>query len=135
MTLCRDSTIQLKKIFLWWYRIRHLDPKLHKAEKPTPEEFIRYIIKTAKSLGPYALDNHIKPIWASCPFCSVEFDIVGHLEDFNKDSAFIHVNMDLMVRINTYLLLIGSYHTYWSCYMYCLIFFLIESIISTGRFQ
>ena len=86
-----------------------MDPKLHKAEKPTPEEFIRYIIKTAKSLGPYALDNHIKPIWASCPFCSVEFDIVGHLEDFNKDSAFIHVNMDLMVRINTYLLLIGSY--------------------------
>ena len=108
-----------------------MDPKLHKAEKPTPEEFIRYIIKTAKSIGPYALDNHIKPIWASCPFCSVEFDIVGHLEDFNKDSAFIHVNMDLMVRINTYLLLLGSYYTYWSCYMYCLIFFLIESIIST----
>ena len=63
-----------------------MDSKLHKAEKPTPEEFIKYIIKTAKSIGPYALDNHIKPIWASCPFCSVEFDIVGHLEDFSKDS-------------------------------------------------
>ena len=81
-----------------------MDPKLHKVEKPTPEEFIKYIIKTAKSIGPYALDNHIKPIWASCPFCSVEFDIVGHLEDFSKDSAFIHVNMDLMVRLITYLL-------------------------------
>ena len=81
-----------------------MDSKLHKAEKPTPEEFIKYIIKTAKSIGPYALDNHIKPIWASCPFCSVEFDIVGHLEDFSKDSAFIHVNMDLMVRLITYLL-------------------------------
>jgi len=82
------------------HKIRHLDPKLHKAEKPTPEEFIKYIIKTAKSIGPYALDNHIKPIWASCPFCSVEFDIVGHLEEFNKDSAFIHVNMDLMDKLD-----------------------------------
>ena len=48
--------------------------------------------------GPEELDNHIKPIWTSCPFCSVEFDVVGHLEEFDKDSAFIHVAMDLMVK-------------------------------------
>ena len=32
-------------------------------------------------------------------------------------------------------ILLGSYYTYWSYYMYCLNFFLIESIISTGRSQ
>ena len=32
-------------------------------------------------------------------------------------------------------LLLGSYYTYWSYYTYCLIFFLIESIENTGRFQ
>ena len=30
---------------------------------------------------------------------------------------------------------LGFYYTYWSYYTYCLIFFLIESIISTGRSQ
>ena len=33
-------------------------------------------------------------------------------------------------RGQNFLLLLGSYYTYWSYYMYCLIFFLIESIIS-----
>ena len=30
-------------------------------------------------------------------------------------------------------LLLGFYYTYWSYYTYCLIFFLIKSLISTGR--
>ena len=75
-----------------------MDPKVHKAEKPTPKEFIQYIVDSSKTKGPYALDNHIKPIWASCPFCSMEFDVIGHLEQSDKDSAFIHVTMDLMVK-------------------------------------
>ena len=33
-------------------------------------------------------------------------------------------------RGRNFLLLLGSYYTYWSYYTYCLIFFLIESIIS-----
>lgn len=64
---------------------------------PTPEEFVRYIVDKSKEVGPYYLDNHIKPIWASCPFCSVDFDVIGKLEEFDKDSLFIHANMNLIV--------------------------------------
>ena len=39
----------------------------------------------------------LKPMWAACPFCSVEFDVIGHLENFEKDAAFIFITMGLMV--------------------------------------
>ena len=65
---------------------------------PTPEEFIQYILDSAEEKGPHVLDNHIKPLWASCPFCAVDFDVVGHLEDFDKDSNFIYTTLDLIVR-------------------------------------
>ena len=82
-------------------RYRKLDPKSNRVEIPTPKEFIQYIIDSSKDKGPDALDNHIKPIWTSCPFCSMEFDAVGHLEEFDKDSAFINVVMNLMVSLST----------------------------------
>lgn len=77
------------------YRTKNL--KSIPKEKPTPEEFVRYIVETGRSRGPYQLDNHIKPIWTACPFCSVDFDIIGHLETFDKDSTFVTINMDLAV--------------------------------------
>ena len=40
----------------------------------------------------------LKPMWAACPFCSVEFDVIGHMENFEKDAAFIFITMGLMVR-------------------------------------
>ena len=46
-----------------------------------------------------------------------------------EDSQFSHPTI---VRIPV---LLGSYYMYWSYYTYCLIFFLIESIISTERSQ
>ena len=66
-------------------------------DKPTPEEFVRYIMDSAETLGAYNLDNHLKPFWTSCPLCSVQFDVVGHLEDFDEDSSFIHDKMNLAV--------------------------------------
>ena len=39
----------------------------------------------------------LKPMWAACPFCSVEFDVIGHLENFEKDAAFIFITMGLVV--------------------------------------
>ena len=64
---------------------------------PTPEEFVRYIIEKGNEIGPQNLDNHIKPIWASCPTCSVDFDLVGHLENFDEDATFIQNRMKLPV--------------------------------------
>jgi hypothetical protein len=36
-------------------------------------------------------------MWAACPFCSVEFDVIGHMENFEKDAAFIFITMGLVV--------------------------------------
>ena len=77
-------------------KYRGIKPETNK-DMPTPEEFVRYIIDSAETTGAYYLDNHIKPIWTSCPFCSVQFDVVGHLETFDEDSSFIHDEMELKV--------------------------------------
>merc|ERR1711962_396806 len=69
-------------------------------DKPTPLEFVQYTIDSSKTLGAYHLDNHIKPIWTSCPFCSVQFDVIGHLETFDEDSSFFHDEMKLKDKIN-----------------------------------
>ena len=79
-------------------KYRGVKPKRNK-DKPSPEEFVRYIIDSAETLGAYRLDNHIKPIWTSCPLCSIQFDVVGHLESFDEDSSFIHDKMKLKVII------------------------------------
>ena len=46
-------------------------------------------------MGAENLDNHIRPIWASCPFCLIDFDIIGHLEDYEEDERFIVQKLDL----------------------------------------
>ena len=79
-------------------KYRGVKPERNK-DKPSPEEFVRYIIDSAETLGAYRLDNHIKPIWTSCPLCSIQFDVVGHLESFDEDSSFIHDKMKLKVII------------------------------------
>ena len=83
-------------------RYRKVNPKKapNMDTRPTPKEFIQYILDSSKNKGPHKLDNHIKPIWTSCPFCSMEFDIIGHLEEFDVDSAFISDKMNLKVKKN-----------------------------------
>ena len=52
------------------------------------------------------LDPHIRPIWSSCPFCTIDFDIIGHLEDRDSDALFIANKLKFGVRkTNTYVAL------------------------------
>ena len=83
-------------------KYRGIKPKRNK-DKPTPLEFVQYIIDSADTLGAYHLDNHIKPIWTSCPLCSVQFDVIGHLETFDEDSSFVYDEMKLRVMIQSHL--------------------------------
>ena len=41
------------------------------------------------------MDNHIRPLWSSCPFCAIDFDIIGQLEDYEEDEKFIVEKLDL----------------------------------------
>ena len=64
---------------------------------PNPEEFIQYILNLADSVGIQNLNKHIRPMWTMCPFCSIQFDVIGHLEEMDEDVTFILSTMNLTV--------------------------------------
>ena len=64
-------------------------------ESPTPTEFAQYIVDTSQKIGSENMDNHIRPLWSSCPFCAIDFDIIGQLEDYEEDEKFIIEKLDL----------------------------------------
>ena len=67
-------------------------------EIPTPTEFVQYILDSAQKYGAHNLDNHIKPIWASCPFCAIDFDVIGKIETRMEDATFISKSLHFPVR-------------------------------------
>ena len=75
---------------------RNIDPK-STGDAPTPSEFVRYILDSAKKYGPHNLDNHIKPLWASCPFCAIDFDIIGRIESRVKEATLISKRLNFPV--------------------------------------
>ena len=64
---------------------------------PTHEELTRYLLDFTAVNGTAALDEHVRPQHHICPFCSVEFHIVGHMETFQEDVAFVFDALGLKV--------------------------------------
>ena len=60
-----------------------------------PTEFVKYIVDSSQRIGAENLDSHIRPLWSSCPFCAIDFDIIGQLEDYEEDEKFIVEKLDL----------------------------------------
>lgn len=52
---------------------------------PTPLEFAKYVLDESKRIGVEYLDIHFRPQWFSCPFCSMNFDMIGSAEEFESD--------------------------------------------------
>ena len=88
------KNVKFQNMFLYSYR--GIDGR-KSTEKPNPEEFVRYIVDTNDKIGPQSLDCHLRPMWASCPFCSVEFDVIGNLNTFDQDSMFIMKSLNMTV--------------------------------------
>ena len=55
---------------------------------PTPLELAQFIIDESKRIGIEYLDIHFRPQWFSCPFCALEFDMIGSQEEFDEDFGF-----------------------------------------------
>ena len=64
---------------------------------PTPKDFVEYILQQVELSGIYSLNDHLRPQWTLCPFCDLHFDVIGHLEDYEEDSAFIFNSMGIKV--------------------------------------
>ena len=56
---------------------------------PTPLEFSLYVLTEAEKVGGENLNPHWQSQWGCCPFCTLDFDIIGHLETFKADMDFI----------------------------------------------
>ena len=61
--------------------------KKRNNDYPSPKAFATYLLDTAKQYGPLSFDVHWRPQYALCPFCSLDFDYIGDIEDMNN-----HVN-------------------------------------------
>ncbi len=58
------------------------DTKIRKRI-PTPAEFVRFANEHFFDVRGYpvdGLDRHFRPFWSSCPFCRIDFDIIGKLD-------------------------------------------------------
>ena len=77
-------------------RYRGIDPK-KSYDSPTPAEFAKYIIDSSLKIGVENINVHFRPLWASCPFCAINFDIIGKLENYEEDEKFIVQNLDLKI--------------------------------------
>ena len=60
-----------------------------KMQIPTPLEFSLYVLTEAEKVGVENLNPHWQSQWGCCPFCTLDFDIIGHLETFKIDMDFI----------------------------------------------
>ena len=67
---------------------RNIDPK-KSNEYPSPKEFVSYLLEQAKLTGPLKFNRHWRPQYALCPFCSLEFDYIGSVENMNKDVDYL----------------------------------------------
>ena len=66
---------------------------------PTPLEFATFIVDESKRIGIEYLDIHFRPQWFSCPFCALEFDMIGSSEDFESDFDFFVKEHGLKVQV------------------------------------
>ena len=71
-----------------------------KSYRPTPTHFVQYLVETANKFGPLRLNPHWKPIWASCPHCLFDFDVVGKVETFDEDTQYIIEALGFQVSIS-----------------------------------
>ena len=73
---------------------------------------IKVILETLNGTGPPLLESryiphplHYIPQYLACPYCQLEFDLVGRLEDMESDTAFLAKSLRLKVKsvINAYI--------------------------------
>lgn len=61
------------------------NPEKDPKSCPTPEEMVKFTLKEMNRVTAVGLDPHWVPQWATCPFCRINFDLVGKLETFDED--------------------------------------------------
>ena len=55
----------------------------------TPKIFVKYLLEEVRKHGPLFLNSHLRPQYAACPFCSLNFDYIGELEDMDIHVTYL----------------------------------------------
>ena len=56
---------------------------------PSPKQFVTYLIHQVEIYGPLSLNRHWRPQYAICPFCGLNFDYIGTVEDMNTHVDYL----------------------------------------------
>ena len=56
-----------------------------RPHSPTIPEFVQYLIDFSNENGAINLNRHFAPQYTLCPFCFIDFDVIGHLEEAKVD--------------------------------------------------
>ena len=64
---------------------------------PTPADFVAFILSQAEAEGGLNVNVHFVPQWSLCPFCTIDFDFVGKVEDFEAESNYVIQRLKLGV--------------------------------------
>ena len=80
--------------------------KFHRRMSRKPANFARYVIREIlEHLENGTISNrHFMPQYLTCPYCQLQFDLVGQLEDMETDTEFLTRHLGLKVKYVTYYL-------------------------------
>ena len=63
----------------------------------TPKIFVNYLLAEANQHGPIFLNGIYRPQYAICPFCSLNFNYVGEIEDMDTHMKYLAERFGLPV--------------------------------------
>ena len=81
-----EDLIKLRSKLMFHYR--NLNPN-NSSELPTPVMFVTYLLDTVKEHCPLELDRHWRPQYCLCPFCSMDFDYIGEIQDMDTHVEYL----------------------------------------------
>lgn len=66
---------------------------------PTPVEYVDYLISEVLPKGIAHAPGLFKPQVEVCPFCLLDYDVVGRMESFKEDSEYVMEELRIKDRL------------------------------------
>ena len=66
---------------------------------PTPVEYVDYIITEVRTQGMNHVAGLFKLQSESCPFCLLDYDVVGRMETFKEDVEYVMEELGIKQRL------------------------------------
>ena len=90
---------ELKENFkmIWGY-VQDLNERIRNV---TPNEFATYLLDLNEKRGPLSFNEHWRPQYTMCPFCRLNFDYIGDIEDMDNHVEYLSDLLGFKVSFQT----------------------------------